>query len=283
MKNIPEPNLVKIGQFNRLQVIEIIDRGAYLDGGDDGEILLPIRYVPEEAKAQDWLDVFIYLDSDDRLIATTEKPYVTLGEFAILEVVSMQAIGAFLDWGLAKHLFLPFAEQTRDLRVGQEVIVFLYLDNSDRLAASMRLDRNIDKDNSGFKEGDAVDLLLAAKTDLGFKAIINGKHWGVLYANEVFQPLHYGQKMKGFIKKIRPDGKIDLGLQRTGHQAGQDIAPKILALLKERGGFLEITDKTSAQIIYELFGVSKKKYKIALGGLYKKRLITIHDDGIRLV
>jgi hypothetical protein len=255
-----------------------------LDGGADGQILLPIRYLPEESRIGDSLEVFIYLDSDDRLIATTEKPYLLLGEFATLKVASLQSIGAFLDWGLQKHLFLPYAEQTRALRVDQDVIVFLYLDNTGRLAASMRLDRNLKKDaGSAYHDGDAVDLLIAAKTDLGYKAIVDGKYWGVLYANEVFQTLRYGQKIPGFIKTVRADGKLDLGLQRTGHKAGEDIAPKILALLKERGGFLEITDKTSAEIIYELFGVSKKKYKIALGGLYKKRLIKIDDDGIRLV
>jgi hypothetical protein len=279
-----EKHSVQVGQLNQLKILEIVERGAYLDGGADGQILLPIRYLPEESRIGDSLEVFIYLDSDDRLIATTEKPYLLLGEFATLKVASLQSIGAFLDWGLQKHLFLPYAEQTRALRVDQDVIVFLYLDNTGRLAASMRLDRNLKKDaGSAYHDGDAVDLLIAAKTDLGYKAIVDGKYWGVLYANEVFQTLRYGQKIPGFIKTVRADGKLDLGLQRTGHKAGEDIAPKILALLKERGGFLEITDKTSAEIIYELFGVSKKKYKIALGGLYKKRLIKIDDDGIRLV
>jgi hypothetical protein len=278
-----QENLVRIGQYNTLKILEIMDRGAYLDGGDDGDILLPIRYLPEDARVGDSLEVFLYLDSEDRLIATTEKPFARLGEFALLKVVSMQAVGAFLDWGLAKDLFLPFAEQTRPLRVGQDVMVYLYLDNTDRIAASMRLERNIKKGPTEYQNGQAVELWIVAKTDLGFKAIVNGEHWGLLYANEVFQPLSYGQKIQGFIKEIRPDGKIDLALQRTGHQAGDDIAPRILELLKEKGGFLEINDKTSAEIIYELFGVSKKKYKIALGGLYKKRLIQIEDDGIRLV
>ncbi|MGZ5278335.1 MAG: CvfB family protein [Pseudobdellovibrionaceae bacterium] len=278
-----ENQQVQIGQTQMLRILEIIDRGAYLDGGADGQILLPIRYLPETAEVGQDLDVFIYLDSDDRLIATTEKPYARLGEFALLQVVAVESVGAFLDWGLPKDLFLPFAEQTKSLREGQDVLVFPYLDNSGRLAASMRLERNMSKEPATYKESEAVQLIIAFKTDLGFKAIINGKHWGVLYSNEVFQPLHYGQEVSGFIKKIREDGKIDLGLQRTGHQAGEDIAPKILEMLKEKGGFLEINDKTSAQIIYDLFGVSKKKYKIALGGLYKKRLIKVEDDGIRLV
>ena len=239
-------NLVQIGQFNSLTIVEIMDRGAYLDGGDDGEILLPIRDLPEDANVGDKLDVFVYLDSEDRLIATTEKPFACIGDFALLKVVSMQGVGAFLDWGLSKDLFLPFAEQTRPLHVGQDVMVYLYLDNTDRIAASMRLERNIKKGPTEYQIGQAVDLWIVAKTDLGFKAIINGEHWGLIYANEVFQPLNYGQKTQGFIKEIRPDGKIDLALQRTGHQAGDDIAPRILEQLKEKGGFLEINDKTSA-------------------------------------
>jgi len=274
---------VQIGQTQKLRILEILDRGAYLDGGADGQILLPIRYLPETAEVGQDVEVFICLDSDDRLIATTELPFASLGEFALLRVVSVESVGAFLDWGLPKDLFLPFAEQTKSLREGQVVLVFPYLDNSGRLAASMRLERIMSKEPATYKEGEAVNLIIAFKTDLGFKAIINGKHWGVLYSNEVFQPLNYGQEVPGFIKKIREDGKIDLGLQRTGHQAGEDIAPKILEMLKEKGGYLEINDKTSAQIIYDLFGVSKKKYKIALGGLYKKRLIKVEDDGIRLV
>jgi len=274
---------VQIGQTQKLRILEILDRGAYLDGGKDGPILLPIRYLPETAEVGQDVEVFICLDSDDRLIATTERPFASLGEFALMRVVSVESVGAFLDWGLPKDLFLPFAEQTKSLREGQVVLVFPYLDNSGRLAASMRLERNMSKEPATYKEGEAVNLIIAFKTDLGFKAIINGKHWGVLYSNEVFQPLNYGQEISGFIKKIREDGKIDLGLQRTGHQAGEDIAPQILEMLKEKGGYLEINDKTSAQIIYDLFGVSKKKYKIALGGLYKKRLIKVEDDGIRLV
>lgn len=276
--------MIQVGKFNRLKVLKHVDFGIYLDGGDDGEILLPLRYMPENCEVGDEVDVFICFDSDDRLMATTEKPKAMVGDFALLKVVATTPVGAFLDWGLPKDLFLPFAEQTRALRVGQEILVYIYVDKSDRLSASMRLERNIEKTDANYKEGQPVNLIIAGRTDLGFKAIIENRHWGVLYGNEVFMPLHQGQRIPGYIKKMRDDGKIDLSLQQTGHKsAAEDVGPKILNLLKERNGFLAINDKTPPEEIYRLFGVSKKKYKIALGGLYKQRLISVDDDGIRLV
>jgi len=214
---------------------------------------------------------------------TPETPLAWVGEFAFLKVVDIKEIGAFLDWGLPKDLFLPHSEQTRSIQVGQSVIVYIYLDKTERITASMRLDRHVSSEPEKYTEGQEVDLLIVAETDMGFKAIINNHHWGVLYHSEVFQPLSYGQRIKGFIKKLREDSKIDLILQQAGHKAAQgDIGPKILEELKKQGGFLPVNDKTSAETIYDLFGVSKKKYKIALGGLYKKRLITVDEDGIRL-
>ncbi len=215
---------------------------------------------------------------------TPDTPAAWVGEFALLKVVDVKEVGAFLDWGLPKDLFLPHSEQTRSLQPDQNVIVYIYLDKAERITASMRLDKHISVEPGDYKTGQEVDLLIAAETDMGFKAIIHNKHWGVLYHTEVFQELRYGQKIKGFISKIREDGKIDLILQAPGHKAAQnDIGPRILDEIKNAGGFLPVNDKTSAETIYELFGVSKKKYKIALGGLYKKRLITVDDDGIRLV
>jgi uncharacterized protein len=275
---------VKLGRLNDLTVVDFDPSGAYFDGGDEGDILLPRAEVPSGCEIGTKLEVFVYLDSEDLLTATLKRPFAQVGEFAVLKVVSIEKVGAFLDWGLPKDLLLPFAEQTRDLRMGDDVIVFLYLDKSDRISASMRLQRHVQKDTSTYQAGQEVDLLIAAKTDLGFKAIVNGQHFGVLYEDEVFQRLHYGEKLKGFIKSVRPDGKLDLALARSGHKAAkEDIAPKILALLKAEGGFLPINDKTSAEKIHELFGVSKKKFKVALGGLYKQRLITVEEEGIRLV
>jgi len=277
--------MIQIGQYNTLRVLRHVDFGAYLEGDEDtGDILLPRKYLSDNTQVGDTLKVFICYDSEDRLVATTETPQILLGQFAALQVVSLTATGAFLHWGLPKDLFLPFAEQTHRLHVGETVVVFLYLDNTNRLAASMRLGRNLEKTPGNYEEGQSVDLLISGKTELGYKAVINGRHEGLLYFNEVFQPLSIGQKIQGYIKYVRPaDGKIDLRLQRTGHQGGEEIAPQILALLEKSGGFLPINDKTSAEEIHRLFGTSKKKYKIALGGLYKKRLITVSEDGVRLI
>ena len=273
--------MLEIGRFNQLEILKHVDFGVYLEGGEDGEILLPLRETPKDCKIGDILDVFICYDSEDRLIATTQEPFAQVGEFACLEVVSLENVGAFLNWGLPKDLFLPFRERTRSLKIGQTVVVFLYLDNTDRICASMRLDKFVETEPGQYKEAEAVKLFIAAQTDLGFKAIINGAHWGMIYNNEIFQPLEHGQKLSGFIKKIREDGKIDLSLQNLKSESSQDLGQKIMTLLESEGGFLPVNDKTPAEKIYQLFGVSKKKYKIALGGLYKKRLITVEDEGIR--
>lgn len=204
--------------------------------------------------------------------------------FAVLQVVDIQEIGAFLDWGQPKDLFLPHSEQTRPIRVGQDILICIYADKQDRPTATMRFDRHLSKEPPTYKENQEVDLIITAKTDLGYKAVINQSHWGMLYHDEVFQQLHYGQRTKGYIRKVREDLKIDLLLQAPGHKAAQlGVGPKILSELENAKGFLNINDKTSAEQIYEMFGVSKKKYKIALGDLYKKRLIAIDDNGIRLL
>lgn len=272
-----------LGKTQTLPVVKLVDFGAYLDGGDVGEILLPAKDVPRDCRPGDDLSVFVYRDSEDRPIATTAKPLAEVGEFAVLKVVSVERVGAFLDWGLLKHLLLPFAEQSRDLRPGQKVVVYVYVDKSDRIAATMRLERNASKERPDDEPDREVDLLMFGKTELGYKAIVDGKYVGVLYANEVFRDLSYGQRLKGYIRKVRPDGKIDLALQPTGLGGTEELAARILEKLEDADGFLEITDKTSAEVIHDLFGVSKKKYKIALGGLYRKRLITVGEDGIRLV
>ena len=275
--------MLEVGKVNKLKIVKQSEYGLFLDGENEGEILLPRRYVPENYTIGDELEVFVYVDSEDRLVATTERPLAMVGEFASLKVVSLSPVGAFLDWGLPKDLFMPFSERTEALRVGQLALVYIYLDKSGRISASMRVSRYIDKEPGEYEEGQSVDLIIANKSNLGFNAIINGRHLGVLYSNEVFQPLKSGQRVEGYIKKIRPDGKIDLALHKTGYAGTPELSDKILAVLKEEGGYLEINDKTSAELIHQYFGVSKKKYKMALGGLYKKRLITVSDDGTRLV
>ena len=226
-------------------------------------------------------------ESDENASQTPQEPQdpqtPQVGEYAILRVASIEPVGAFLDWGLPKDLFLPFREQTRELQVGHEIIVCLYTDNNGRISSSMRLEKFLDKDTSVYSLEQKVELLIIGKTDLGFKAIINGKHLGILYQNEVFQDLRYADQVPGYIKKIREDGKIDLILQPFGSKGADDLGAKILAKLGEKEGFLPLTEKTSPEVIYNLFGVSKKKYKMALGGIYKRKLITIEPDGIKLV
>lgn len=278
--------MIQIGKINKLQVLESSSDGLYLDDGEQGELWVPRTHQTAEHKVGDTLEVFAYLESAEALVVTSELPIAQVGEFATLTVLALEQIGAFLDWGLPKDLFLPFREQTREIQTGDSVTVFVYLDKANRVTASMRLekylDQFVDSTEIRFKENEKVDLMIVGPTDLGFKAIINQKSIGILYSNEIFQPLKVGQKIPGFIKKIRPDGKIDLLLQPMGHQKDSDVSEKILLLLREKGGFLDLTDKTPPEKIYQLFGVSKKKYKMALGGLYKKQLILINDEGIRL-
>lgn len=273
-----------LGKINPLKVVKEVDFGLYLDGGSDGEILLPIRYVPENTKIGDVIPVFIYNDSEDRLIATTEKPYVMVGEFACLEVVSVSEIGAFMEWGLMKHLFVPFREQKAKMVEGGAYPIFVYVDfDSKRITASAKLNKFIDTSSPELTEGQEVDLLIYQQTDLGWKAVINQQYSGVLYKNEIFQDLYIGKILKGFVKQIREDDKIDLMLQKPGFEKIDDFSIKLHELLKEAGGFLPISDKSPAEEIYNRFGISKKTYKKAVGDLYKKRLIIIEDTGIRLV
>jgi len=275
--------MAEIGIFNNLRVIKEVDFGVYLDGGEHEEILLPRRYVPENCKVDDNIRVFIYLDSEDRFIATTETPYAMVGDFALLKVVAVESVGAFLDWGLLKDLLVPFGEQSPTMEIGKSYIVKIYVDKqTNRIAATTRLDRYLDNEPGNFHAGQEVKLLICNQTDIGYKAIINGTHWGVLYSNEVFQPLKSGQKTKGYIKKVREDNKIDLSLHKPGYERVDDITDTIINVLKEQGGFISVTDKSSPETINKLFGVSKKTYKKAIGAIYRKRLITIESDGIRL-
>jgi hypothetical protein len=274
-----------IGRFNSLQVIKHTDFGLYLDGGPDGEILLPNRYVPkgEPSEDGDWLNVFLYLDSEDRLIATTERPKIQVGGFASLKVAAINSIGLFLDWGLPKDLLLPHSEEKRPLQVGDYCVVHAYLDKrSKRITATARLDRYLDLQPASYAVGEEVELLVVEKTDLGFKAIINGKHWGLIHKNEVFKFLRPGMQEKGFIRELRSDGKISLSLQPVGQALG-DLGGQILAALRDNDGKLAVGDKSPPELVAKLFGVSKGNFKKAIGGLYKRGLIVIQDDCIELI
>lgn len=275
-----------IGRYNSLQVVKQTDFGLYLDGGADGEILLPNRYIPkgEPSEIGDWLNVFVYLDSEDRLIATTEKPKAQVGGFASLKVAEINKVGLFLDWGLPKDLLLPHSEEKRPLQVGDYCVVHVYLDKrSKRITATARLDRYLDNTPPRYKVGDAVGLLVVEKTDMGFKAIINNQHWGLIHKNEVFKFLRNGMQEKGYIKELRADGKISLSLQPVGQEATDSLGEQILARLREQGGSLALSDKSPPEAITQAFGVSKGNFKKAIGGLFKQGLITIHDDRIELV
>jgi predicted RNA-binding protein (virulence factor B family) len=272
-----------IGRYNSLQVVKHTDFGLYLDGGADGEILLPKRYIPKDtpSEVEDWLNVFIYLDSDDKLIATTEKPKVQVGEFASLKVLEVNSIGIFLDWGLSKDLLLPYSEEKRSLQAGDYCVVHVYLDkHTRRITATARLDRYLDLRPHTYQVGQSVDLLVAESTDMGFKAIINNQHWGLIHKNEVFKFLRNGIREKGFIKELRADGKISLSLQPVGQDAADALHQKILQLLQEQGGVLLVNDKSDPKVISDLFGVSKGNFKKAIGALYKQGLIVIHADRI---
>ncbi len=276
--------MISIGKYNTMKVVKLVDFGVYLDGDDRGEILMPKRYVPKGTKPGDEVTAFVYMDSNDRIIATTEKPRGQVGEFACLKAVAVNQVGAFLDWGLMKDILVPFREQKLDMEEGRWYVVFIYLDEkSGRIAATAKLDKYLDNYALDVAEGDEVDLLIVNKTDLGFKAIVNSKFWGVVYENEVFRQLQTGDKVKGYVKKIRPDEKLDISLSKTGFAKIESLEDRILEKIKETGGFLRITDKSSPESIYMLFGESKKTFKRAVGVLYKKRLVTIEEEGIRLV
>lgn len=275
--------MAEIGKLNELKVVKELDFGIYLDGGEHGEILMPKRYVPEGCKPEDMIQAFIYRDSEDRLIATTEKPFAMVGDFALLKAVSVTTVGAFLDWGLSKDLLVPYREQSHAIEIGKKYVVYIYLDiESQRIVASTKIDRFLDNLPPMFKPDEEVSLFLVSKSELGYKAIINNTHTGIIYKNEVFQSLKQGQLLKGYIKKIRDDHKIDLYIQKKGPVQREELTTKILAYLKENDGVMNITDKSDPKEIYKQFEVSKKIFKVAIGTLYKQRMIIIEENFIRL-
>lgn len=275
---------IELGKFNQLEVVKQVDFGMYLDGGEEGEILLPTRYVPEDCKVGDWLNVFLYLDNEERLIATTLTPLVQVGEFACLEVSWVNQFGAFLNWGLMKDLFVPFSEQKMKMQVGNKYIIHAHIDDeSFRIVASAKVDRYLSKEKAPYQPGEEVNILIWQKTDLGFKAIIENMYSGLLYDSEIFQTLHTGDTLKAYIKQVREDGKIDLILQKPGFEKVDDFSKTLYHYIADHGRRIGLNDKSPAEEIYDVFGVSKKTFKKAVGDLYKKRLILLHEDGIELV
>ena len=273
---------LSLGRFNRLTIVRRAEQGLYLSGGPE-DILLPNRYVPDGAEIGDEIDVFVYLDNEERLIATTETPKAQVGDFAWLQVAWVNNFGAFLDWGLMKDLFVPFREQKMKMQKGKSYLVHLHIDpETYRIMASAKVERYLSTDFPPYHGGDEVDILVWQKTDLGFKAIVENRFSGMLFDAEIFRQLHSGDRLKAYVKQVRPDGKIDLSLQKKGQKAVHDFSDTLLEHLQNNGGFTPLGDKSPAEEIYALFGVSKKVFKKAVGDLYKQHLITIEPEGLRL-
>lgn len=274
---------IKLGKYNQLEVVKEVDFGVYLNGDEDGEILLPKRYVPEGTKPGDVLNVFIYLDMEERLVATTLQPYVQVGEFACLEVAWVNQFGAFLNWGLMKDLFVPFREQKMKMQKGKRYVVYVHLDEeSYRIVASAKVEHFLSTEKPDYQPGQEVEVLVWQRTELGYKVIVENKFSGMLYHNEIFQPLEVGMRLTAFMKQVRPDGKIDLVLQKAGARKVDDFSEVLWQYIKDNDGFTPLNDKTDAEVIYHTFGVSKKTFKKAVGDLYKKRRIVLEEDGIHL-
>lgn len=275
--------MITLGEYNLLRIDRILDQGAYLVDEEENDVLLPNKYMVENAQVDDEVEVFVYNDSEDRLIATNLTPKFTLNEFAFLQVKDVNRFGAFLDWGLEKEILVPFSEQNQRMEIDRWYIVRLLLDEkTNRLVASNKLNKFIETDHITVEEGEEVDLLVSEKTDLGYKVIIEDVHQGLVYANEVFRELNVGETLKGYVKNIREDGKIDISLQKQGYGNVEPNAIKILERIKEKEGFLALTDKSQPEDIYAQLEMSKKTFKKAIGGLYKRKLIRMTEEGIYL-
>ncbi|MDO9185290.1 MAG: S1-like domain-containing RNA-binding protein [Bacteroidia bacterium] len=275
--------MINVGAYNELEVVKQLDFGIYLKDGDT-EILMPTKWVPQDTKIGDKLNVFVFRDSDDRLIATTVEPYATANTFAFLEAKQVNQVGAFLDWGMDKDLLVPFREQSQRLEPGRSYVVFVYVDEeTNRLTASTKLNRYIENTNIELRDGDVVDLLIYSETDLGFNAIINNRYSGLIYKNEIYEAIRVGDKIKGYVKHVREDNKIDLSLQKSGFELVDDVKWRILNMMKQNEGFLALTDNSSPEEIKAKFQISKKAFKKAVGALYRERLVKITDKGIELL
>ena len=275
--------MINIGKINKLKVVKKQGADVYLDNGTSGKVLLADKKMSANCQVGDSLAVFVYVDNEGHLAATTKIPLAQVDDIVWLKVVSLNYVGAFLDWGLPKDLLVPFSEQHHEMEVDRSYLVKVFLDDKNRIAATTKIDRFITDESADFEIGQKVSLIIADKTELGFKAIVNNTHWGLLYQNELFQSLRKGQKLDGYIKKIRDDQKIDLSLHHPGYGKVVSLTDNILIKLKENDGVLMLSDKSPPEAIYAAFGVSKKVFKQAIGALYKKKLITIDKNGINLV
>jgi len=276
--------MINIGQYNTLEVLRDTEPGLFLGDKDGNEVLLPNRYVEDVFKIGDDVEVFIYLDNNERLVAVTDEPYIFAGEFALLRCNAVNNYGAFLDWGLVKELFCPFKEQSFPMKKGGWYLVHCYLDEkSERLVASSKTNRFLDNSELTISEFDEVDLIVSHPSDIGMNVIVNNSHIGLIYKDNIFQELSIGDRLKGIVKKVRPGNKLDIALGQVGYRNIEPNSKKIMETLEDNSGFLPLHDKSSPESIREILEMSKKNFKKAIGALYKQKLIVIEDQGIRLV
>ncbi|WP_299437081.1 S1-like domain-containing RNA-binding protein [uncultured Aquimarina sp.] len=275
--------MLKLGEYNTLEIVREREQGVYLSDDDGNEVLLPNKYVPDEFMIRDEVKVFLYLDHEERIVATTLEPYATINSFGYLKCTTVSEIGAFMDWGLEKELFIPFREQASKMRVDSWYLVYVYLDKeTNRLVGSSKTNAFLDNSLVLLSSFDEVDLIASHPSPFGWNMIVNQKHLGLVYEDEIFQKITPGDQLKGFVKKVRPDGKIDLTLQKHGYRAIEPNAQQILDELKSSGGFIDLNDKSDPNDIKDVFQLSKKSFKKAIGSLYKAKKIVIEKDGIRL-
>ena len=276
--------MIKVGEYNKLTAARMLDHGWYLTDDVENSVLLPMKWVPLSLEEGVEIEVFIYRDSEDRLIATTMTPLLLAGQFAKVQVKDVTKIGAFVEMGVEKDLLVPFAEQVKDLDVGDECVIHMFLDNvTDRLTGSTKIEKFLKTFDIPYEEGEKVNALVYKYTDIGFKVIIENEYLGMIYHNQIFDPIRLGDSLEVYVNKLREDGKIDLLIQKPGHLSIGDSTENVLQYLKDNDGFTPINDKTAPEVIYDIFKMSKKQYKKAIGGLYKKKLIKITEEGIFLI
>ncbi|HDM8048152.1 GntR family transcriptional regulator [Vibrio fluvialis] len=276
--------MINVGQINNLEVVKITDFGVFLDAGEFGTTLLPKRFAPEGVELGHFVDVFLYFDSENQLAATTETPIAKVGEWGLMKIEGVNTTGAFVNWGIKdKDLLVPYSEQRARFAAGQNILVYVYTDKaSGRIVGTTKFNKLLDKTPAKYAQNEQVDLIIAERSDLGYKAIINGQHWGMIFPSDVFGKLFIGKKLKGYIKNIREDGKIDLALQKVGVAKMDDLSEKIMETLQKKGGFLPLSDKSTPEAIFATFRTSKGTFKKTIGGLFKQGKILIEKDGIRL-
>ncbi len=276
--------MIHIGEYNTLTILRDTEPGLFLGDNEENEVLLPNRYVPASFEVGDSLEVFVYLDNEERLVAVTDKPYIKRGDFALLRCNAITKMGAFLDWGMVKELFCPFKEQAFKMKKGGWYLVYCYLDEkTDRLVASSKTNRFLDNKELTVEQFEEVDLIVSHPSEIGMNVIVNKKHLGLIYNDNIFQDISVGDRLKGVVKKIRPGNKLDIALGQVGYRNIEPNAELIMKELEDNSGYLNLSDKSDPEDIKRVLQMSKKSFKKAIGSLYKQKLIRIEPDGIYLL